>query len=83
MTPSAPTAAPQAPACGDVSAVAQVIYRHLHTTPSARVPDLRKVTQLGSQAAREAALELCRAGLVTSEWNGMRFRLRETGRQAQ
>lgn len=61
------------------------ILAHLRTCESARIADLRKLTGQDTQAVKAAALELCRAGLATSEWSGMRFRLRvpaRTGAQA-
>lgn len=64
----------------NLSPTAQAIHAHLQGRASATMADLRKVTKLGTQPTKEAAYELCRAGLATAEWGGVRFRLREQAR---
>ena len=62
------------------SPAAERILAHLRTVESARVRELRRITRLDTAGTNAAALELCRAGLCVSEWNGVRYRLRERAR---
>ena len=72
-----PVAGTCAPA---LTPMAQRILAHLQGRASATMADLRKVTRLATQPTKEAAYELCRAGLATAEWGGVRFRLRDQAR---
>lgn len=63
-----------------LSPLAQRIHAHLLTRASATMADLRKVTGKPTLDTKEAAYELCRAGLATAEWGGVRFRARTPAR---
>lgn len=64
----------------NLSPVATAILEHLKARESARMHELRRISRMDSLRTRAAVEELCRAGLVITEWNGLRWRLRPRAR---